>query len=621
VLTFSSQCHQRFTNWKEELDEFMDCRGISMGLRLQVKNHYDLKFPSQRIFDEPGIMASLPRGLLFKLATELFADMMQTAPLFMACGEETKREACYLMRTYNCMEGTTVSTEGEVATHLYLVRLGLVRITRKGEDLAVLERGEMFGENAIFSWSCDGKRTRTAVALTLCDLCVLSVQDVVHLLEEHNSFYFSVRRIVDAHSARLRIMIDDGLPVSTPDIYMIGWRVCGEKIMAEIERLSAVSNQEKDVNAMENQLNQFQHLGDAGASGDCSVQKVPHHVLQTHFRVLALALQTSLQPGDFSYGQFVSVEISFNGMPGVPTSGVHVESHDTLLCLKNDGGVSFIVSIGMDIYHESNSWDELGDVHVSILDKGINLSRAHGKKSPPGPPAKALSKSSSGMQSGEEDRKVLWSGTVTLAELVRHRVVDTNVRKIHPTIEIHMQPHPNRQKNGVAVLQLVTRLKRVLRSGSVWRRIYFTVRNTLSKSFLRRQMELSRSLHARFHEKMDTMLMSRATSVFNDFKADFFADKDLATSPLNERNARHASHKHPHAHSSGYQHHSHTRMCTKRQSPHWFTSLYRRASTCRLAKSLSLPCVMMPPRRPRVLIRLTSALTRGDWTSGRDWRI
>jgi len=166
----------------------------------------------------------------------------------------------------------------------------------------------------------------------------------------------------------------------------------------------------------------------------------------------------------------------------------------------------------------------------------------------------ALNKSSSGMKSGVEDRKVLWSGTVTVAELVRHRVVDTNVRRIYPTIEIHMQPHPNRQENGVAVLQVVTRLKRFLRPDSVWRRIYNRVRNTLSKSFRRRQMDLSRRLHTRFHEKMDAMLMTRATSVLNDFKTDFVADKDLATSPLNERNARHASH----AHSSGYQHHSHT---------------------------------------------------------------
>jgi len=375
VLTWSSHCQERFTNLEEELNEFMDCRGISMGLRLQVKNYFQLKFPSERIFDEPAIMASLPRELRYKLMMKLYADMMQMAPLFMACGEDTKREICYRMRSTHCTEGITVTTEGEVATNLYIVQLGSVRITRKGEELAILERSEMFGENAIFSWSCDGKRTRTAVALTWCDLCTLSVEDVEHLFEKYNSFYFSVRRIVAAHSACLRSAIDDGHPLSTADIYMIGWRVCAERIMAQNESFRALSKQKKDVIAFEKELNECQHLGNAGAAANSSVQKVPHHLLHTRFRVLVLSLQTSLQPGDFSNGQIVSIELSCKSMPGVTTSEVHATSQDTSLFLK-DGHVSFSASIDMDIYHEYNRWDVLGDVHVSIIDKGINLLRA-----------------------------------------------------------------------------------------------------------------------------------------------------------------------------------------------------------------------------------------------------
>jgi len=39
--------------------------------------YYELKFPSQRIFDEPAIMSALPRELRRKLMLELFDDMMQ----------------------------------------------------------------------------------------------------------------------------------------------------------------------------------------------------------------------------------------------------------------------------------------------------------------------------------------------------------------------------------------------------------------------------------------------------------------------------------------------------------------------------------------------------------------
>ena len=150
---------------------------------------------------------------------------------------------------------------------------------------------------------------------------------------------------------------------------------------------------------------------------------------------------------------------------------------------------------------------------------------------------------------------MLWSGTFTVAELVRHRVVDTSVRKVHPRLEITMQPHPDRQEKGVGVLQIVSRLKRVLRSDSVWKRVLNRIQSlAASKYFSRRRKEAAKRLHANFHEKMD---------VFKSFA--LFADKSKDTLPFTERTrqAHHASHHHAspghhHAHSSSHHHHSHT---------------------------------------------------------------
>ena len=163
-----------------------------------------LKFPSARIFDEPAITQALPRELRRKLMLELYADMMLSAPIFAACDVDTQRELCFRLRSYNTTEGIQITCEGEVPEHMYVVRLGTVQVSRKGEELATLQCGDIFGENALLGWALDGKRNREAVALTMCDLCVLSRQDVNHLLEYHNSFYWAVRKIIDAHSASLR---------------------------------------------------------------------------------------------------------------------------------------------------------------------------------------------------------------------------------------------------------------------------------------------------------------------------------------------------------------------------------------------------------------------------------
>ena len=371
TLTSSSQCKSRFVQSLEEMEEFMQCRGISSELRNQVKCYYQLKFPSERIFDELAIMRSLPRELRMRLMLELFADMMRLVPVFVSCNAQTQREICNRMRSYNCTEGNDITKEGEIATHLYVVRLGSVRVTRKDEELAILARGEMFGENAVFSWSCDGKRTRSVTALTMCDLCVLSAEDVDDLLIQYNSLYFGVRRIIDAHSARLRNVIANGQPVSTADLYMIDWKGCAEKIIEENKRLLAVSNKDQEV---AKEFCESENLGDGTAP--FRSPGLAHHVLQTRFRIVALALDTSLRPGDFPNGQAVSVELSCKGIPGVPTSGVCVESQAAELCVKDDGHVNLNVTIDVSVFHESNRWDELGDMQFLILDKGIDLSFA-----------------------------------------------------------------------------------------------------------------------------------------------------------------------------------------------------------------------------------------------------
>ena len=182
TLTSSSQCSNRFREAVLELEEFIECRGVSRGLRDQLMAFYQLKFPSARIFDEPTIMQSLPRELRRRLMLELFDDMMRSAPVFAACDVDTQRELCYRLRSYNTTEGIQITCEGEVPEHLYVVRLGTVQVSRKGEELATLQNGDLFGENALLGWSLDGKRNRESVALTMCDLCVLSRHDVEYLL-------------------------------------------------------------------------------------------------------------------------------------------------------------------------------------------------------------------------------------------------------------------------------------------------------------------------------------------------------------------------------------------------------------------------------------------------------
>jgi len=192
---------------------------------------------------------------------------------------------------------------------------------------------------------------------------------------------------------------------------------------------------------------------------------------------------------------------------------------------------------------------------------------AVGKKSEPGSGAKSPNQekqSSPVPKSGGNNRAILWSGTIPVAELVRSRVIDTTVRKVHPKIEVDMQPHDDKGDKGVAVMQVVARLKRILRSGSIWRRIFTDIRNMpLTKYFRGRQRKASQVLHASFHQKMDAMLLSR--SVFKSLARGF--GEDRVASPLNELQAGHSPHVHHDAHSSAHHHDAHTHVRVAAKSP------------------------------------------------------
>ena len=477
TLTSSSQCSARFREAVLEIEEFIQSRGVSMELRDQIMAFYQLKFPSQRIFNEIEIMKGLPRELNCKLMLELFDDMMQLAPLFAACTQDTQRELCYRLRSYNTTEGIQVTTEGEVPEYLYIVRLGSVKVTRKGDELAILSRGDIFGENALLGWSFDGKRNRSVTALTMCDLCVLAADDVSHMLKHHNSFYWAVRKIIDAHSARLRLHCSTGRPVAHSDIYMIDWTEFGQKLIEEEERLRKLRSQSLDqayslINLERKSMNR-----DSASFSWLTPRSGPaqHHFLCTRIRVQCTDLRTSVSPDAIRPGQKVACVANWKGIEGIPQSAVKAESALVLLTIGRDGMASLQVSVDLNVFHENNTWPQLGRAELRIVAYGVDHSAAEREmmnKTPP-PNAEAgfekivarnrkLEKTRSivggGGGFGDTPRKtetprtpgsgthhevlvpgdVLWQGSIDLAELVSNRMLDTKAVKRQPRIPIRM---------------------------------------------------------------------------------------------------------------------------------------------------------------------------------------
>jgi len=179
VLGSKVASQERFDDLIDEVGQFLDSRNIPQQVRQKILNFYMLRFPTMHIFDEMTILKDLPEGLRTEISTFLYKDIVDTVPILRHVSPAAKMAMCRMLRPVFMSEGIRVTAEGEDPDSMYIVRFGQISLEANGKELKVIGQGEVFGENAIFGMSVDGKRTRTSYAKTMAELCELTRPGIV----------------------------------------------------------------------------------------------------------------------------------------------------------------------------------------------------------------------------------------------------------------------------------------------------------------------------------------------------------------------------------------------------------------------------------------------------------
>ena len=116
------------------------------------------------------------------MQAETFLETIETIPLFSELPESVKIEVCDSSETYYCSSQEELCREGEDPDCLFVVRNGEVLLTCDGERVAICIRGQMFGELGLLGFTENGRRMRTAVSLSECELLRLSRESLKLLL-------------------------------------------------------------------------------------------------------------------------------------------------------------------------------------------------------------------------------------------------------------------------------------------------------------------------------------------------------------------------------------------------------------------------------------------------------
>ena len=205
LMTEKHACQTRFDETLEDLEAFMTQRVLPVALRERIRNYYKVRFPNKQVFDESAIISDIEAPALKKeIVLHLYRDVVASVPIFRILHSDTQKEICFRLQSRYRMPGRVVTIAGTVPDSMYVIRFGQVSIKTSGERNFVAQQGDLFGELAIMGLTPNGLRMRTAIAVTVCELCEFSKEDFWELLTTQRGFLHMICKVTRMHLLRLK---------------------------------------------------------------------------------------------------------------------------------------------------------------------------------------------------------------------------------------------------------------------------------------------------------------------------------------------------------------------------------------------------------------------------------
>jgi CRP-like cAMP-binding protein len=183
IGSFDARARRRREKF-EEVERFMDTRGLSKRLRAHVRDFYELLLASKvSAVDESKIMNELSSPLQTAVTFETHRDIISKFGFFKHKPAEFVRDILKAARPLSVQHGRVVFSEGASGQSLYLIASG--RITFEASDgtpYLQLPSGSVFGVIALL---CTGRQVLTAKATGYSLLYVVSRRDVEKILDDY----------------------------------------------------------------------------------------------------------------------------------------------------------------------------------------------------------------------------------------------------------------------------------------------------------------------------------------------------------------------------------------------------------------------------------------------------
>jgi CRP-like cAMP-binding protein len=124
----------------------------------------------------------------------LDASQLKRIPLFSEASDDELKRVAIFAESKEIPEGETVIEEGGFSNELLAIEDGKAEVTRDGEKIATLGKGDIFGEAGMLD---DSMRTATVTAKTRLKVISMRHFEVKRLRKDAPDVYAKIEKLVE----------------------------------------------------------------------------------------------------------------------------------------------------------------------------------------------------------------------------------------------------------------------------------------------------------------------------------------------------------------------------------------------------------------------------------------
>ena len=142
--------------------------------------------------------------------------LVRGVPIFQELRDDFLVRLASIMEEHTFNSKEVILTQGQEGRSVYVVATGRVRVHSGDQDLALLKKGEFFGEMSLFD---SEPRSASVTALEVCDCLVLTQQQLYEAIDETPEIALNIIRIL---SRRIREL---NAKINTKDNELVNFKV------------------------------------------------------------------------------------------------------------------------------------------------------------------------------------------------------------------------------------------------------------------------------------------------------------------------------------------------------------------------------------------------------------